>query len=421
MPRLSASGAAAGLAALLISTAAIGQEDRLLSGSVTYLDRMALPPGATVLVDLFGLDQRVLAESRTVTDGEQVPIPFEIAVPAEAGGTLRAGIATGGRMIWISEPLAIAPDTPADLGEIVLSRHQPMGFASAFRCGGQTIRVGFAGDDAVMDTGAARVVLKPVPAASGARYEAEGDPDTWFWNQGDNALVSIEGTELPECQITFPMDETPYRASGNEPFWSLVIEAGEMTLTRLGMDDLTMPVTETGMTDTGQILVIAADPERALRTVILRDDTLCRDTMTGMPHPETVSVSMGDNTITGCGGDPWALLTGRTWVVEDIGGAGVIDTARATLGFLPTGRVFGNDSCNRYMGPAVLTGETLTFGALATTMMACPEAMMAQERRFLDALAQVTGFDIDATGALILRGPDGALITARAATDGSAP
>ena len=87
----------------------------------------------------------------------------------------------------------------------------------------------------------------------------------------------------------------------------------------------------------------------------------------------------------------------------------------------PRGRVFGNGSCNRYNGAATLTGESLSFGPIASTMMACPEAIMGQERRLFDTLEQVIGFDIDETGALILLGPAGPLLAARAATDGSAP
>lgn len=410
------------LAALLLATAAVAQDTRTLTGEVTYRDRMALAPEAMLMVEVTAPDLSVLAEARIPTEGRQVPIPFAVEMPRDVGGRLRAGLAMGGRIIWLSDAVEVGPETSDDLGEIMLQRHQPMGFASAFRCGDRVIRVGLAGDAAVMDTGAERLVLRPVPAASGARYEAEGDPGTSFWNQGDSARVTLAGEELPECRMTFPMDGTPYRASGNEPFWSLTLEAGEMTLTRLGMDDLTMPVTESSLTDAGDILVIAADPERALRTVILRRPTLCRDSMTGMPRPETVEVSMGDETITGCGGDPWSLLTGRTWVVEDIGGAGVIDTARATMAFdAASGRVYGSGSCNRYNGAVTLTGEGLSFGAIASTMMACPEAIMAQEQRLFGALEEVIGFDIDDTGALVLRGPSGPLVTARAATDGSAP
>jgi heat shock protein HslJ len=415
MPRLIALAAA-----LFLASVVTAQDMRSLTGNATYLDRMALPPDATLMLEVTGPDGAILAEARIPTDGRQVPIPFALDLPAGTEGTLRAGLTMGAQIGWLGAPIAIAGDTE-DLGELVLQRFQPMGFVSAFRCGEHVIRVGFAGDSAVMDTGTERLVLQPVRAASGARYEAESDPDTWFWNQGDSALVSLAGTQLPECTMSLPMGDTPSRAGGNEPFWSITVDGGEMLLVRLDMDDLTLPVTESTLTDTGVIVVTAADPDRGLRAVLERLPELCRDTMSGMPHPETVRLSMGDHTIHGCGGDPWSLLTGRTWVVEDIGDAGIIDSSRATLGFDASGRAYGSASCNRFNGAVELTGEGLRFGPMATTMMACPDAIMAQERRMLDALAEVYAFDIDDTGALLLFGPSGPVITARAATDGSDP
>ena len=405
----------------ILCSAALAQDVRSLNGEVTYRERAALSPDAVLIIEVTGIDRSMISDARVPTEGRQVPIPFEIEVPGNAEGTLRAGLSTGGRVDWLGEPVEIDTGMSGDIGALTLTRFQPMGFTSTFRCAEQVIRVGFSGENAILDTGSERLILAPSRAASGARYEAEGDPGTWFWNQGDSALVSLGGEELPECSLSLPVDETPYSASGNEPFWSMTIDAGQMTLLRLGMDDLTMPVTETGLTEVGDILVIAADTERALRAVIVRKPMLCRDSMTGMPHPETVELSMGDNTIRGCGGNPWSLLVGQTWVVEDIGGAGVIDTARATMGFVEAGRVYGSGSCNRYFGPVTLTGETLTFGAMASTNMACPEALMTQERRFFETLGEVSGFDIDDTGALILLASDGRVVTARAATDGSAP
>lgn len=406
---------------LALCSPGFAQDNRILSGEVSYRERIALPPDAILIVEVMGIDRSLIAEARIPTEGRQVPIPFEIEVPNDAEGTLRAGLSTGGRVDWLSDSVESDATTSGDIGELALRRFQPKGFVATFRCGDRVIRVGFSDEDAVLDAGSERLILAPSRAASGSRYEAEGDPDTWFWNQGDSALVSLGGEELPECRMSLPMEDAPYRAGGNEPFWSMTIEAGQMTLLRLGMDDLTMPVTENGLSDTGDILIIAADTERALRAVILRKPTLCRDSMTGMPHPETVELSMGDHTIKGCGGDPWSLLVGRTWVIEDIAGGGVIDRARATMGFDAAGRVYGSGSCNRYNGPATLNGETLSLGALASTKMACPEAIMTQEQRFFSALSEVSGFDIDETGALILRGPSGPLVLARAATDGSAP
>lgn len=405
----------------LLCSSAFAHDIEVLSGTVSYRERIALPPDAVLIVEITANDRSMIAEARIPTEGRQVPIPFEIGLPKDSEGHLRAGLSSRGRIDWLSGSVEIDALSSTDVGELVLHRFEPMDYHATFRCGGEVIRVGFAGENAVLDTDSERLILAPSRAASGARYEAEGDPDTWFWNQGDSALVSLGGRELPECHMSLPIDDTPYRAGGNEPFWSMTIETRQMTLVREGMDDLTMPVTETGLTEVGDILVSAADTEHALRAVLVRKPTLCRDSMTGMPHPETVELSMGDNTIYGCGGDPWSLLVGRTWVVEDIGGGGVIDRSRATMGFDPAGRVYGSGSCNRYNGPATLTGETLSFGALAATNMACPDALMMQERRFFGALAEVSRFDIDDTGALVLLGPDGPLVTARAATDGSAP
>ena len=49
-------------------------------------------------------------------------------------------------------------------------------------------------------------------------------------------------------------------------------------------------------------------------------------------------------------------------------------------------------------------GAALTFGTMATTRMACEETLMAQEAAVLEALAGVTGWEIDADGLLHLTG-----------------
>jgi len=105
-------------------------------------------------------------------------------------------------------------------------------------------------------------------------------------------------------------------------------------------------------------------------------------------------------------------LTAHEWVLEDINNQGIIDNSRVTLNFGDAGRVAGRASCNRYFAGYSVDGETLNIQQAATTMMACPEALMNQERRFLDALQGAHSFEIDATGALILTG-DNSRILAR--------
>jgi len=105
-------------------------------------------------------------------------------------------------------------------------------------------------------------------------------------------------------------------------------------------------------------------------------------------------------------------LTAHEWVLEDINNQGIIDNSRVTLNFGDEGRVAGKASCNRYFAVYSVDGETLNIQQAATTMMACPEALVNQELRCLDALQGAQSFEIDATGALILTG-DNSRILAR--------
>jgi heat shock protein HslJ len=101
-------------------------------------------------------------------------------------------------------------------------------------------------------------------------------------------------------------------------------------------------------------------------------------------------------------------LVGSEWWVEDILGGGVVDRSRTTIQFVEAQRVAGNSGCNRYMGGYELSGKALSFGVLAGTMMACPEALMNQEQRFHQAMSQVATWRVDSeTGLLYLADESG--------------
>jgi heat shock protein HslJ len=103
---------------------------------------------------------------------------------------------------------------------------------------------------------------------------------------------------------------------------------------------------------------------------------------------------------------PSGALTGSTWVLEDIGGAGVIDDARATLEFPEPGKVSGRGSCNRFFGTVEQNGDRLHLRPLGTTRMACPEAVMDQEKRYLDRLQAAERFEVEGTTLRIYAGGD---------------
>jgi len=64
-------------------------------------------------------------------------------------------------------------------------------------------------------------------------------------------------------------------------------------------------------------------------------------------------------------------------------------------------RVSGSGGCNRLMGGFRLAGEELSFSRLASTQMACLPDVMAFERRYSKALAQVRRWSIDKRNLLL--------------------
>lgn len=89
------------------------------------------------------------------------------------------------------------------------------------------------------------------------------------------------------------------------------------------------------------------------------------------------------------------------WLLEDLGGSGVMDMAQTTIEFDGEGRVFGSGGCNRFTGTYTFEDGVLAFGPLAATKMMCPEAVMDQEDRFLGALGEVERVEMDGPFLLI--------------------
>ncbi len=69
-------------------------------------------------------------------------------------------------------------------------------------------------------------------------------------------------------------------------------------------------------------------------------------------------------------------------------------------------RLSGSGGCNRLLGRYELDGDRLGFGAVATTMMACPEPLMIRERAFIEALEATTAFRIEGETLELLAGEE---------------
>lgn len=98
-----------------------------------------------------------------------------------------------------------------------------------FRCG-KTLATFLprSGDVADLRVGNTTYLLKSAISASGARYLAEGDPETEFWTKADKAWLTIAGKKLPDCHLVEKVQEKVDSPDGIQNFeWTLVDINGE--------------------------------------------------------------------------------------------------------------------------------------------------------------------------------------------------
>lgn len=95
-------------------------------------------------------------------------------------------------------------------------------------------------------------------------------------------------------------------------------------------------------------------------------------------------------------------LNGTEWTLQDLAGTPALPNVKATLAFPESGRVAGNGSCNRFTGSAEISGDTIKFGMLASTRMACMDnGVSSQETQYLKALQAAKRFELEDSTLLI--------------------
>jgi heat shock protein HslJ len=61
------------------------------------------------------------------------------------------------------------------------------------------------------------------------------------------------------------------------------------------------------------------------------------------------------------------------------------------------GQVSGKAACNNYNGSYTVTGQSIQFGPVSSTQMACPPAVMKAEQMYLNNLNLVEGYAVSGT------------------------
>jgi uncharacterized lipoprotein YbaY len=179
-----------------------------IEGALTYRERIALPLQSRAQIELregASGEGAVVAEQAIELGGRQVPIPFTLAVSRDkfvAGRqySLLGQIVAKAGPNWTSQQISVdTATTSIDLGTLVLVQARHYVSSVRLRCGEQSVSVDYSRDPVRMIVGGEAFELRAVPAASGAKYEASGDPATTLWNKGASTTLVLRGKAYPEC------------------------------------------------------------------------------------------------------------------------------------------------------------------------------------------------------------------------------
>jgi heat shock protein HslJ/uncharacterized membrane protein len=178
-----------------------------------------------------------------------------------------------------------------------------------------------------------------------------------------------------------------FHALGTEPFWGVTVANGRLDYDEAGGERFSIPAPP--RVDHAGGWSWTTD-----RIVIRVDVRPCNDGMSNRVYPTDVRMTMlrdsrlAGTSWLGCGGYSFDdSLAGSVWQIVLIDEDAVNGDAYR-LNF--TGdQVSGRAGCNQFNGP-YRRGEHggITFGALATTRRACPEAGMTHGRRVLEILGR---------------------------------
>lgn len=111
-------------------------------------------------------------------------------------------------------------------------------------------------------------------------------------------------------------------------------------------------------------------------------------------------------------GNPTLDMTG-SWTLTSgsnaDGDIALVADAPVTMDVTEDGTVSGTSACNQYNGDVTIEGTEVSFGPIASTMMACPDDVMAVETAYQAALGEVNSGALDGD-TLTLSGNDVELV-----------
>lgn len=295
----------------------------LIVGEATYRERIRMPPGSSLTVELVALDgasPATVARTRK-PNAAGPPFPFSLRFETariEAGRRygLRAELVGPDGERWFATPGPV-PVVPGDRTSVDVLLQRASGPATPaataatdeafhWQCGdlGLMSRYFADGDTVRLDANGHAWKLPRARSASGARYaDAAGNE---FWTKGDAGTLVLDGEPPLDCvraRQPSPWNAAllggiAFRAVGNEPGWYVEVDRGAAPALRAMLDygerQLAIPrvtAREGGFTGTSGGDPVMLDIRRSP----------CADGMSGQRFEATATLRVGERRYEGCG------------------------------------------------------------------------------------------------------------------------
>jgi putative lipoprotein len=222
-------------------------------------------------------------------------------VPSVKTRSFRSTVACASWALLAGCGAAPEPDGPPAAGERVTDTPP---IVARFDCDTFALTATFHDRRVTLDLPTRTLTIPQIEAASGARF---ADAQASFWNKGMEATFEIDGRTEHCVERRDPWQDArdrgvDFRAVGQEPGWFLEID--RETQIRLVYDYAEQQAVAASPAPvvSGHALAyeVMAGADR-LRIVI--EERACRDVMSGEAFPRTVTVTIGQRTLHGCGRD----------------------------------------------------------------------------------------------------------------------
>ena len=188
-------------------------------------------------------------------------------------------------------------------------------------------------------------------------------------------LAPLSALLLSGCLTYPPPSSAPYRAVGQEPGWTLVIDERDLTFIPAGGQPVRQPRPQA-------IIGIAGEIYQTPRIGVNIVHSQCTDVMSGQSFRDRVQIDVDGRRFNGCGGGAVApaSLAGTNWRVAAVNGRATPAQGDYSIRF-EADRMGAKFGCNSMGGLYEQTANVVHVRDVSQTLIGCPEPSATFERQ----------------------------------------